>query len=91
MVRRLTPAARTEDERPLRHHDLALIEKSFSCRFLYEQFLSVPAGIVSPLLYSKADNALTRAAFVADERLLAAVPAMGPWFRRVLILGEKRA
>ena len=46
---------------------------------------------VSALYTPGPDNPLTRAAFAADERILRAFPGIGPLFRRVLILGEKRA
>lgn len=90
VVRLLTPRARTADERPLRRADLRRLRETFECRFVFEQFLSVPAGIASRALFRDADNPITRLAFRFDELLLRAVPAVGPTFRRVLILGEKR-
>ena len=90
VVRRLTPKARTADESPLRHSELRRLQEVFRCRFLFEQLLSVPAGVVSGVLFRDPDNPLTRLAYRADELLLKAAPALGPMFRRVLILGEKR-
>lgn len=91
LVRRLTPEARTEDERPFRDHDLRLLQTYFDCRLHYEQLLSVPAGVVSGLVFDNPDNPLTRAAFWLDERLVQAVPAMGRHFRSVIIEGRPRA
>ena len=50
LVRSLTKKARTEDEQPLRICDIAEIKKRFHTQFFYEEFLSVPFGIVSDLL-----------------------------------------
>ena len=90
LVRRFTPQARTSDERPFRSGDLALIEKYFDCDFHYEQLLSVPAGVVSGLLLTNPDNPLTRLAFRADEKLAQLLPAVGPYYRFVLIAGRPR-
>jgi SAM-dependent methyltransferase len=89
LVRQLTPKARTADERPLRLRDLEQVQAAFRCRLVYEQLLSVPAGVISGALFREPDNPLTRAAFAADEWLLRAIPSIGPVFRRVLILGER--
>jgi SAM-dependent methyltransferase len=89
-VRGLTPRARTADEKPLRRADLQRMQEAFQCRFVYEQLLSVPAGLLSRALFRAPDNVVTRLAFRADELLLKAAPALGPMFRRVLILGDKR-
>lgn len=91
IVRALTPAARTEDERPFRRHDLDVIRSHFpDIRLHYEQLLSVPAGVVSGLLMKNADNLLTRAAFTVDEALLRWLPAVGPWYRHLLMVAENR-
>lgn len=91
IVRHLTPEARTEDEKPFRDHDLRLLQKYFDCRLHYEQLLSVPAGVLSGLVFDNPDNRLTRAAFWADERLVHLIPAMGRYFRSVIIDGRPRA
>lgn len=91
LIRRLTPKARTDDERALRQPELALISKKFDCKFYFEQMLSVPAGLVSRLLYRSPDNPITRAAFRTDEFIRTRMPATGPYFRKVLIEGRLRA
>ena len=90
LIRRLTPKARTADERALRQPELARIAKEFDCTFYFEQLLSVPAGVVSRLLFKSADNPLTRAAFRADEFLRTKTPALARYFRKVLIEGRPR-
>jgi SAM-dependent methyltransferase len=88
LVRRLTPRARTEDERPFRHGELALMRRYFDCTFYFEQFLSVPLGLLSGLLQRHPDNLLTRAALRLDGSLVQALPKLGPYYRHVLIAGK---
>lgn len=52
--------------------------------------MSVPAGLVSRALFADPANALMRFALRVDEAVAAAVPALGPLFRRVLIVGRRR-
>ncbi len=91
LVRRLTPAARTEDETRFRHAHLATLRRHFACEFHYEQLLSVPAGVLSRALFRRPDNPLTRAAFRCDELLWRRLPGLGPYFRKVTIVGRKPA
>lgn len=90
LVRKLTPDARTADERPLRMAELALCRSMFKMRFHYGELFSVPAGMVSQRLFSNPDNVLTRSAFYVDEALKWLVPALGPLYRHVIIVGEKQ-
>lgn len=90
VVRALTPAARTVDERPFRFTDLKQIKRHFAnARFFHEQFLSVPAGVISGFLFQQPDNFLTRAAFTLDEQILQWIPALGSYYRKVLVVAEK--
>lgn len=89
VVRALTPRARTADERPLRHDDLARIRAAFACRLHYEQLLSVPVGLVSRLLMQDADNLLTRTAFRLDEKIARKFAQIGPFYRKVMIVGRR--
>lgn len=88
LIRLLTPRARTADERALRKSALARISEQFACTFYFEQLLSVPAGVLSRLFFKSADNPLTRVAFGADEFIRTRVPALAPYFRKVLIEGR---
>ena len=87
-IRQLTPRARTADERALRHDALARIGQRFACKFHFEQMLSVPAGVVSRMLFKTADNPLTRGAFSVDELIRTRLPGLAPYFRKVLIEGR---
>jgi len=91
LVRRLTPAARTEDEKPFDKPTLRLLARYFDCTFHFEQLAAVPAGVLSALLFQDKDNFLTRAAFSLDGGLLTAFPALGPYARYVLVVGRKPA
>ncbi len=89
-VRALTPAARTPDETPLRGAHVALLGERFDAAFHPQQFLSVPAGVVSRAFLPRPDNALMRAAFAADKAL-ARAPGLKWTFRKVVIEGRKKA
>jgi SAM-dependent methyltransferase len=91
VVRNLTPRARTPDEKPLDRQELAIIERLFVTDHLYTDFLHLPAAIVSRLLFRNPVNALTRACDAADQALLRAAPALGPYFRTITVHGRKRA
>ena len=86
LVRVLTPRARTVDERPLSMSDLRLLKSNFQCDMRYLQLLSVPAGLLSRVLFRSGDNALMRAADVCDRAL---EPLLGPIYRYVLICATK--
>jgi SAM-dependent methyltransferase len=91
IVRRLTPKSRTADERPFRRTQLARISEEFECSFYYEAFFSVPAGVLSRMLFRSPENALCAAAFAIDEILIRNMPQLGPYYRSVLIAGRKRS
>jgi SAM-dependent methyltransferase len=90
LVRALTPAARTADERPLQGRELRVMKKLFDTEFYYEQFFAVPAGVISKLIFRTGDNPLTRSAAAVDQALLKMVPVLGPLYRHVLMAGVKR-
>lgn len=90
LTRRLTPSARTPDESALNLEDIKLVGRRFDCRFDYEQLFSVPLGILAKLFFGNPDNPLTRAGYRIDEWLKKAIPGLGPYYRRVLIIGRKR-
>jgi SAM-dependent methyltransferase len=91
LVRRLTPWARTEDETPFRAGHLATIRRHFKCEFHYEQMLSVPLGVLSRAVFRRPDNSLMRMAFRSDELVQRYLPGIGPYFRKVTIVGQKLA
>lgn len=90
LVRMATPEARTPDESPLKLSHLALFRERFDVSFYPQQFLSVPFGVFSRFAMKTADNKLMRAAFSMDKAL-SGVPGVRFWFRKVVIIGAKRA
>lgn len=88
IVRRATPEARTDDEAPLKLSHLRLFRERFDVSFHPQQFLSVPAGVVSRFAMKDPDNWLMRAAYDAD-RALSNVPGLRFWFRKLVIVGVK--
>ncbi len=91
IVRALTPRARTEDEKPLRLKDIAIARSLFEMTFHYEQLVTVPAGVLSRLVFKSPDNVLMRSAFGFDEWLVRTAPAIGPLYREVWMVGRKPA
>ena len=90
LVRALTPAARTKDERPFRFADLELVRRAFpGVKFYYEQLFSVPFGVISGFLFASPENPLTRLAFRLDEAALSAFPALGPYCRVVFFVADR--
>jgi SAM-dependent methyltransferase len=90
IVRLLTPRARTPDERPFRIRDLREIERRFAVEYSYEQFMTVPVGILSRALFHEPNNFMNRAAFEIDRALVKLMPACGVLYRAVTIIGRKR-
>jgi SAM-dependent methyltransferase len=90
LVRWLTPKARTPDERAFRHVDIELTRRRFDCELEFEQFLTVPFGLIARRLFKNPDNSLMRSAFRFDEWLKNAAPAVGPYYRRVLVVAHNR-
>lgn len=86
IVRALTPNARTVDEEPLRFQHLRQFRELFELETYFEQFLSVPAGVLSYLCQAQENNVLTRSAFAADEWLLKRLPALGPFYRHAMFV-----
>ena len=90
LVRSLTKKARTSDEQPLRLCDIAEIKKRFETQFFYEEFLSVPCGVLSGIIFENPSNSLMRFAFRADQFLECNFGWLQNWFRHVLISGTRR-
>jgi ubiquinone/menaquinone biosynthesis C-methylase UbiE len=90
LVRSLTKKARTADEQPLRLCDIAEIKKRFETQFFYEEFLSVPCGVLSGMIFENPSNSLMRLAFRADQFLDRNFVWLRNWFRHVLISGTRR-
>jgi ubiquinone/menaquinone biosynthesis C-methylase UbiE len=91
IVRLLTPQARTKDEQPLRIRELAELRKRFETTFYYEQFLSVPIGVMSRMLFSSPANNLTKAAYKIDRFIDANFPPLRNLYRDVIIAGTSKS
>jgi SAM-dependent methyltransferase len=90
LVRRLTPWARTPDERPLGREELRLVESLFETSHLYTDLFHFPAAVASRFLFSHPVNPLTRAFDALDRAILQTVPPAGPYYRAVTVHGRKR-
>ena len=90
LVRSLSKKARTDDEQPLRLCDITEIKKRFEPNFFYEEFLSVPCGVLSGIIFENPSNSLMRFAFSADQFLDRNFACLRNWFRHALITGTRR-
>lgn len=66
---RFVPSAHTPDEWPITPADIAWLQRRFTVHVVPINLLSFPAGILSSLVLSSEDNALTRLADRADRSL----------------------
>jgi SAM-dependent methyltransferase len=85
--RRLTPRARTDDERPLSREDLQRIARSgdWDVQSSYCGLIGAPAAVVTSLLIpSRPNNAALRLADRIEQRL-AGFPALAPFHQYVLL------
>jgi SAM-dependent methyltransferase len=90
LVRRLTPNARTVDEKPFRLRQISEIRSRFDCDIYTSQFLSVPAGVLSGLLFPTPRNPITYLAYKADRLAQMVFPPIGYFYREILIIGRVR-
>lgn len=90
LVRLMTPQARTTDEQPLRKQELARIQEQFDTTFRYQQFFSVPAAVLSNLLWFRPDNLLMKWAYEIDTFIEGKIPPARILYRLVIILGTRR-
>jgi ubiquinone/menaquinone biosynthesis C-methylase UbiE len=88
LARLLTPKARTRDETPLSATQLQFADGVFgSAHHLFFNFVSVPAGMMSSVVFPNPDNALMRAADRVD-RVIARTPAKY-WMRSAILAWRK--
>jgi len=86
LYRVLSPAAHTADEAPLYRRDLAWLKRTFkTLRIIPRNYVSLPLGILSTVLFSDADNPLTRLADCADCWLAEHAKGLVPSFRQAVL------
>ena len=90
IVRALTPQARTVEEQPLRRKEIGEIQKRFDATFFYQQFLSVPFGVVSKAVFSKPDNVLMKSIYRIDRQIDSNCPPLRKLYRHVIIAGVRK-
>jgi 2-polyprenyl-3-methyl-5-hydroxy-6-metoxy-1,4-benzoquinol methylase len=77
----------TKDERPVNRSDLRWLKRTFP-GFWYHPYglTSLPLGALSSLVINRPDNALTRLGDTLDERVLAKVALLRPWYRAAVLV-----
>lgn len=90
VVRLLTPQARTKDERPLGLRELAEMQKRFDTTVYYEEFLSVPFGVVSRVLFSSPVNSLMKTIYEIDRFIDSNFPPIRRFYRHAIIAGTNK-
>jgi SAM-dependent methyltransferase len=89
IVRFFTPKARTIDEKPFRFKEIRMLRKYFKIDIFSYQFLSVPFGVISKILFKDEKNKLTWLANAADNKLKIYFPFMKYYYRYMIIEGKK--
>jgi SAM-dependent methyltransferase len=91
LLRKLTPEARTPDEKPLDKEEMVILKKYFDINNSYYQLFYVPAGWFSKYLFKSPYNPLMYVADKMDSSLeLLMKKWIGVYFRYVLIYGCKQ-
>jgi len=81
--------AHTEDEHPFERRDLRWLKKTFpDFTLIPVNFLSLPLGALSSLIFKKPDNWMLRVADRVDQ-VLAHVPWLRPYFRYGIFIARK--
>ncbi len=87
LFRRVSKHAHTSDERAFDHCDLAWIRQHFAQFYLIPfNFISIPLGALSSLVFPSADNALLGVADMLDWFLAQHVPWLYGYFRIALLV-----
>ena len=88
-VRWLTPHARTPDELPLGRSELRLIGRNFEVDNYYSELFSVIGTMMTKPILKDPINPVTKLCNVIDDQLARIVPAVGVYYRSVVIRGTK--
>ena len=87
---KIAPKAHTPDEKPFFQEDLNWFQKTFSnFQLVPINYLSLPLGILSSLIFSRPDNLLTRIGDRADVWIAEKLKVLTPRFRAALFIIKK--
>jgi len=90
LFRMLSRNAHTPDEQPFGRRDLAWMRKTFpEFTMIPVNYLSIPLGAISSLLFNNPDNMLLRFADLVDSLLARHAPWLHPRFRRAIFVIRK--
>ena len=90
MVRLLTPKSRTVDEKPLGLKEIRALRERFNCQFYFDEFFSVPFGVLSKILFKKSDNIMMRFVFYSDLFVEKSFLPARYLYRKVTIIGVRQ-
>jgi SAM-dependent methyltransferase len=90
LVRWLTPQARTADETPLGRSELRLVDRNFATDNYYSELLTVLGAVIARPVLRDPINPITRFCDAVDEGLVGMIPALGAYYRSVVISGRKK-
>ena len=88
LVRYLTPKARTVDEQPFRFKELSTLKRFFDISVDTYEFVSVPFGILSGLIFKQPRNPITYTAYKLDRTICLVCPPVKWFYRRMTIYGK---
>jgi ubiquinone/menaquinone biosynthesis C-methylase UbiE len=90
VIRWATPRARTPEELPLGRPELRLLATYFKTENYYVEMFTVVGGFIAQLFFRDPVNPITKLCDNVDQFLAKLIPALGPYYRSVVITGEKR-
>lgn len=91
IFQRFSKSAHTEDERPFERHDLRWFHTTFPGFWMLPvNFLSLPLGALSSLLFRRPDNIMMRVADRIDRFLVQKVPSLHAYFRYAILVIRKK-
>jgi SAM-dependent methyltransferase len=89
LVRWSTPHARTLDELPLGRAELRLIDRNFEADNYYSELLTVIGAMIARPILKNPINPVTKFCNAIDDYLVRMVPAVGLYYRSIVIRGTK--
>jgi SAM-dependent methyltransferase len=91
LIRWLTPAARTPDEKPFDSVEINMLRNLFKIEhFETYDLLFVPAAVASGFFFQSPSNPLTKAGDAIDRGIFAAIPPARYWARQALFACRKQ-
>lgn len=90
LVRLVTPAYRTKDEKPFGIGEIKVVKSFFTVRMIPFELFVTPVGVLSRLLFKNPVNWLMKSTYAVDRFLLRIIPPLKYLYRYMILVGEKK-